>query len=120
MPPRCVVLRAPAGISTPEQRFPLAGIVTTATAAVASKDGSFMDPPHGLEYEDALFEAGRARGRKRARREITPERLEEIARVAGEHPVKPTAAVQHHFGISRGYARKLIKLATEQKEHTNG
>jgi hypothetical protein len=110
-PPRCVVLRAPHGISTPEQRFPLAGIVTEATARIASKDASFHDAPKGFEYEDTLWEAGRARGRKRARRAITPERLEEVARIAGEHPRTPTAAVQHRFGISRGYARKLIKLA---------
>jgi hypothetical protein len=110
-PPRCVVLRAPGGISTPEQRFPLAGIVTEAAARIASKDGSFVDYPLGIEYEDTLFEARRGRGRKRARRAVTPDRLEEVARIAEEHPRTPTAAVQHHFGISRGYARKLIKLA---------
>jgi hypothetical protein len=110
-PPRCVALRAPNGISTPELRFPLAGVVTEASAAVASADGTFLDPPQGLEYGDAVWEASRARGRKRPRRTVTPERLEEVARVASEHPRTPTAAVQHHFGISRGYARRLIKLA---------
>jgi hypothetical protein len=110
-PFRCVALRAPGGISTPEQRFPLVGIVTEATATIASKDGSFTDLPRGLEYEDTLWEAGRARGRKRPRRAITPERLEEVAQIASENPRTPTAAVQHRFGISRGYARKLIKLA---------
>jgi hypothetical protein len=110
-PPRCVALRAPRGISTPEQRFPIAGVVTEATAAIASKDGTFIDPPHGIDYEDALFEAQRARGRKRPRRAVTPERLAEVAQVAREYPRAPTAAVQRRFGICRGYARKLIKLA---------
>jgi hypothetical protein len=110
-PPRCVVLRAPNGISTPEQRFPLAGIVSEAAATIASKDGSFVDYPLGVEYEDTLFEARRVRRRKRPRRAITPARLEEVARIASERPLTPTAAVQHHFGISRGYAFKLIKLA---------
>ena len=114
-PPRCVVLRAPNGISTPEQRFPLAGIVTEATATIASKDGSFTDYPLDLEYEDTVFEASRVKGRKRPRRAVTPERLEEVTRISGEYPRTPTAAVQHHFGISRGYARKLIKLAEKRK-----
>lgn len=110
-PPRCVALRAPAGISTPEQRFPLAGIVTEAVAAIASKDGSYVDYAHDLEYEDTLFEASRVRGRKRPRRAVTPERLDEVERVASENPRTPTAAVQRHFGVSRGYAIKLRKLA---------
>jgi hypothetical protein len=40
-PPRCVTLHAPGGIGTPEQRFPLAGILAEASAAIASKNGSF-------------------------------------------------------------------------------
>jgi hypothetical protein len=110
-PPRCVALRAPRGISTPEQRFPLAGIVTEASAAVASRDGSFLDPPQGLDYDDARFEVNRSRGRRRGRSAITTERLEDVARVARQHPRTPTAAVQAHFRISRGYARRLIKKA---------
>lgn len=119
-PPRCVALRAPGGISTPEQRFPLTGLVVEITARVATK-GALLESPAGdvwvldgatgLELEDMLFEANRARGRKRARSAITDERLEEVARVALAHPRTPTAAVQRHFGISRGYARKLVKLA---------
>jgi hypothetical protein len=116
VPPRCVVLRAPNGISTPEQRFPLASIVTVASATIASRDGSFVDYPLGIEYEDTIFEANRVRGRKRTRRAVTPDRLSEVARIASEHPLKPTAAVQHHFGISRGYAWRLIKLSQRVDE----
>ena len=115
VPPRCVALRAADGISTPELRFPLAGVVTEATAAIASRDGTFTDPPHGLVYEDMLFEASRARGRrKRTRHKITPERLDEVARIVEENPRKTTEAVRRHFGFTRGYSRKLIKLAEER------
>ena len=121
VPPRCVALRAPYGIATPELRFPLAGIVTEATAAVASRDGTFTDPPQGLVYEDMLSEASRARGRrKRTRHTITPERLEEVARIAEQNPRKTTEAVRRHFGYSRGYSRKLIKLAEARAEAAEG
>jgi hypothetical protein len=116
-PPRCVTLRALEGISTPEQRFPLAGIVAEAAARFASKAGSWelgqydhFSKTHD-EYEDDLFEANRARHRRRTRQTVTTERLADIARVAQEHPGTPTAAVQRHFHVSRGYARRLIKQA---------
>jgi hypothetical protein len=116
-PPRCVALRAPGGISTAELRFPLAGLVTEATAQIATKDGTFTDSAYGIEYEDMLFEASRTRGRKRTRTAVTAERLDEVASVAAQNPRKPTAAVQHRFGgISRGYARKLIKLAEARSD----
>ena len=113
-PPRCVALRAPSGISTPEQRFPLTGVVVQTTARGRDQGRHLpWTPPTALEYEDMLFEANRARGRKRARSAITPERLEEVARIALEHPRTPTEAVKRHFGISRGYARRLIKRAKD-------
>ena len=112
-PPRCVALRAPHGISTPEQRFPITTVVTVATAHMASEDGSFPPKKTEFDFEDDLFEAKRVRGRKRARQAITDERLEEVARVAREHSGKPTAAVQHHFRVSRGWARKLRQRAEE-------
>jgi hypothetical protein len=114
-PPRCVALRAAKGISTPELRFPLTGVVTEATAFIASRDGRFQDPPQDLEYEDVLFEASRIRGRKRTRQAVTPEHLAEIARTAREHPRAPTAAVQRRFGYSRGHARRLIKRSQEDE-----
>jgi hypothetical protein len=114
-PPLVVALRAPGGISARELRFPFTGIVTEATARLASTTGSWelgsLDWPTGDAYEDNLFEAKRARGRKRTREPITDERLAAAARVAREHPRTPTAAVQRHFRISRGYARRLLKLA---------
>lgn len=113
--PLCVALHAPRGIGTPEQRAPLAGIVTEASAAIASTSSGYADLPGPIEYQDVVWELGQARWRKRARRRITPERLEEVARIAREHPRTPTAAVQHHLGISRAYAFRLRKLA-EQRE----
>lgn len=110
-PPQCVALRAPRGIGTAELRFPFASIVTTAVAAVASKDGSFRDFPHGLEYEDTVFEADRIRKRRRRRKPVTDERLQQVADLARANPTKPTAAVQHGLGVSRGYAIRLRKQA---------
>jgi hypothetical protein len=116
-PPRCVTMRAPQGISTDEQRLPLAGIIAESCAAIASRNGSFelgvpFDvPARREEYEDALFEANRARRRRRTREAVTDERLADVARIAREHPRTPTAAVQRHFRVSRGYARRLIKQA---------
>lgn len=117
VPPRCVALRAADGISTPELRFPLAGVVTEATAAMASRDGTFTDTPRGIVYEDMLSEASRARGRrKRTRHKITPERLDEVARIVEENPRNTTEAVRRHFGFTRGYSRKLIKLAEAREQ----
>jgi len=110
-PPRCVALRAPGGISTPEQRVPVTSLVQEACAVIASDDGTFLDRPEGSVLEDMRWEVSRARPRKRSRQPITPERLEEVARIAHEHSRTPTAAVQHHLGISRGYAYRLRKLA---------
>ncbi len=128
-PPRCVTLHAPRGIGTPELRFPLAGIVTEASAMLASRKrasgdppgplGQHLDLPGPIEYEDVVWELGRTRGRKRSHHAVTEARLAEAARIAAENPRTPTAAVQHHFKVSRGYARRLIKLAQE-KEDTNG
>jgi hypothetical protein len=116
-PPRCVALRAPDGIGTPEQRIPLVGIVTEASASIANRNESFklgeLDFPGLIEFEDVKWELGRARGHKRVRREITRERLEEIVQVARRYPRTPTAAVQYRFGYSRGHARRLIKQAEQ-------
>jgi hypothetical protein len=116
VPPRCVAMRAPQGISTDEQRFPLAGLIAQSCAAIASKNGSFelgsLDFPATREdYEDALFEANRARRRRRTREAVTDERLAEVARIALDHPRTPTEAVRRHLHVSRGYARRLIKQA---------
>jgi hypothetical protein len=118
-PPRCVAMRAEQGISTEEQRLPLAGLVAESCAALASKSGSFelgsRDFPTPDEYEDALFEANRVRRRRRTREAVTNERLAEVARIALEHPRTPTEAVRRHFGFNaRGYARRLIKRAEAQ------
>jgi hypothetical protein len=110
-PPRCVSLRAPDGISTHEQRVPLAGILAEAASAIASEDGSFVDYPRDTEYQDMVAEIGISRGRRRKRRSVTPERLAEVREVALANPRTPTAAVRRHFEISRVYARKLIKLS---------
>lgn len=123
-PPRCVALHAAGGIGTAEQRFPLAGIIAEASAAISSRTGSFklgsFDLPTRDEYDDALFEAKRARGRKRTRDPVTADRLEAVAHVARQHPGKRTAAVKAHFRISRGYARKLIKQAEQAGIETVG
>jgi hypothetical protein len=110
-PPRCVGMRAPGGIGTRELRFPLAGIVATAAASVASRDGTFLDGPTGAEYDDMRAEVGFAQKRDRTRSAVTTERLAEIAEVARQHPNAPTAAVQRRFHYARGYARRLIKRA---------
>jgi hypothetical protein len=113
-PPRCIALRAPLGIGTPELRFPLASIVDTASATIASADGTFIDWAKDIEFEDTLFEIERVRRRRRRREKITDERLTEIAQLARKHPRKPTAAVVRRFGYSRGYTRRLIKMAEER------
>jgi hypothetical protein len=120
LPPQCTAMHAPAGIGTPEQRFPLSSLVTDVAAMVASRNGSFFDGPMGLDYEDTRFEVGRARSRRRGRIAVTTERLEEVARVARKYPRTPTAAVQNHFRVSRGYARRLIKMAEESGLETVG
>ena len=66
-PPRCVTLHAPRGIGTPELRFPLAGIVTEASAMLASRKrasgdppgplGQHLDLPGPIEYEDVVLGA---------------------------------------------------------------
>lgn len=120
MAPRCVALRAPGGISTPEQRFPIAGLVAEATARLSRKDGeTFFNIPQGIELEDARAEARRIQGRRRPRSAITDERLDEVLDIVGRYPRTPTAAVQRHFKISRGYARKLIKLAEGREPNTD-
>ena len=119
-PPRCVALRAPGGISTPELRIPLAGIVAEASAAVASRDGTFTDLPDRIAFSDNLFEADRAKGRSRSPRAKTPERLAHVARIARENPRTPTAAVGRELGITRQHARRLIKQAEEDGEDVGG
>jgi hypothetical protein len=110
-PPRCIAMHAPDGIGTRELRFPLAGIVATAAASVASSDGTFLDTPIGAEYDDMVAEVGFAQKRDRKRRPLTDDRLLEVAEIVSQHPHNSTAAVQARLNYSRGYARRLIKQA---------
>ncbi len=116
-PPRCVAMRAPQGVGTDEQRFPLAGLIAETAARLASKTGTWelgkLDHVYKTrdEYEDDLFEVNRARRRRRTREPVTDERLADVARIALDHPRTPTEAVRRRFRVSRGYARRLIKQA---------
>ncbi len=120
-PPRCVALRAPQGISTVEQRLPLAGLVAQAAAYLASETGNWdLVKGQRLDYlyktreqrEDDLFEARRKLGKHRKRRQpVTAERLAQVLQVARSDPAQPTKAVQDVFGFARGYAFRLIRRA---------